>query len=237
MKQIKNILFAVALTLVLSACSNPSSPIESNLPVTSTSSTESIIPTSVPTPTLTEAAAFEPSENLKVIAAFVYDNDTHIVVENTGEQAVLNYRVAYINFDKNGFVATKDSDGYETGKADTANIIPGAKNIAGWYGANGAYAVATVIGIDYADGTIWEANETQIDNWAKETSKSFRVDAQKERIAELKNIGVFAESNEYATLVDYSIKHGNQFSSDHDLHFSLKNTSDQGIANLKIFIL
>jgi len=65
-----------------------------------------------------EPVSFEPNENVRVVATFIYDNDTYVVVENTGEQAVLNYRVAYINYDKNGFVSTNDSDGYKRGKKE-----------------------------------------------------------------------------------------------------------------------
>ena len=63
--------------------------------------------------------------DLKVVASFIYDNETYVVVENVGEQAILNFRVAYINFDNNGFVTTTDSNGYESGKYDTANLMPG----------------------------------------------------------------------------------------------------------------
>ncbi len=194
-------------------------------------------PAPTPTPEPTKSPLFEPSEDLKVTVAFVYDGDTYIVVENTGDQAILNYTVAYINFDKNGFVATRDSDGYEAGRASTANIMPGEKYIAGWYGADGVYAVATVTGIDYADGTTWEAPSMQVDYWVKETSKNFSVENQSAMIATLKETGVQAEQNEYASLTDISIKHGNQFSSEHDFHFSIKNTSEQGITTLNVYVL
>lgn len=238
MKLIKYILFATFLALILSACTNSNPTTESNLPEQTFPVIENTVtPAPTPTPEPTLDVTFEQNENLQVVVAFVYDNDTYVVVENTGEQAVLNYRVAYINFDKNGFVATRDSDGYEAGRASTANIIPGTKDIAGWYGADGTYAVATVIGIDYADGTTWEATGSQIDSWVKDTSKNFSINDQKTAISELKEIGTLAESNEWATLVDYKIKHGNRFSSDHDFHFTVKNTSEQGITRLNVFVL
>lgn len=179
--------------------------------------------------------SFEESKDLKVVAAFVYDGDTYAVLENTGEQAILNCRIAYINFDKNGFTTTKDSDGYERGKADTINLIPGQKDIFSWYGATGDYAVATVSAVDYADGTTWEMSGT--DRWAESVKSEFSVEEQKALIEEMKASSALAETNEYASLTDCSIKHGNQFSSSHDLHFSIQNTSDQGIQTLTIFVL
>lgn len=238
-------LIAAASLLLLSSCGNSASNIESKIPeqtdpVIESSSPEvekTPAPSPIPSPEPTPDTIFEPNEDLQVVTAFVYDNDTYVVVENTGTQPILNYRIAYINFDKNGFVATRDSDGYERGKNDTANLMPGDKDIGGWYGADGIYAVAAVVSIDYADGTTWEANEMQVENWAKEASNSFSVEEQKNEVSRLKETGSLAETNEFASLTDYTIKHGNQFSSDHDLHFSLQNTSDQGITRLNIFVL
>jgi len=184
-----------------------------------------------------EPVSFEPNENVRVVATFIYDNDTYIVVENTGEQAVLNYRVAYINYDKNGFVSTNDSDGYQRGKADTVNLMPGSKTISSWYGAKGAYADAAVVGIDFADGSTWEATEAQIDAWASESNANFSIETQKEIISTLKETSTLAETNEYAALTDYTIKHENQFSSQHDFHFSIDNISGQGITRLNVFVL
>lgn len=178
---------------------------------------------------------FVPNEDLRVVAAFNYDNDTYVVVENMGEQAILNYRVAYISFDKNGLFATRDSDGYETGKHDTANIMPGEKNISSWYGADGDYTIAAVISVDYQDGHTWEAE--QLDTWVENARSEFNVDTHKAGLANLAAFNDAAEANDYATLTDYTIKHGNRFSSDHDLHFSIKNTSDQGITGLNVFVL
>ena len=190
-----------------------------------------------PTPEQNDAKAFEANEDLQVIAAFVYDNDTYVVVENVGEQAILNYRIAYINFDKNGFVATRDSDGYERGKADTVNIMPGSKDLSGWYGADGDYADAVIVGVDYADGTSWDAENTQIDRWAETASKEFSVETYKANITELKEQGALGETNDYAALTDFNLKHGNQFSNKSDFHFSIENKSEQGILSLRLFVL
>lgn len=243
MRNRKYILITVALFMLLSACGNSTPSSEKNVlpeqpaPDIENATAPTPTPNPTPTPEPTPSTTFEPSEDLKVVAAFVYDNDTYVVVENTGTQPILNYRIAYINFDKNGFVATRDSDGYERGKNDTANLMPGDKDIGGWYGADGAYAVATIVGIDYADGTTWETTAMQVDSWAKEVSSNFSIEEQKDTVNILKETGTFAESNEFAALTDYSIKHGNQFSSDYDFHFSVKNTSEQGITRLNVFVL
>ena len=101
--------------------------------------------------------------DLRVVASFVYSGDTYAVVENIGEQAILNFRIAYINFDNNGFATT--SDNYEGGRAETVNLMPGDKDICAWYGASGNYAVATISEVDYADGRSWKMQN--IDRWAK----------------------------------------------------------------------
>lgn len=175
------------------------------------------------------------NKDLRIVSAFNYNNDTYIVVENVGEQAILNYEVAYVSFDKNGLVATTDSNGYEIGRANTVNLMPGKKTISSWYGAEGNYTVATVIGVDYQDGSTWEA--TQIEDWVKAARSEFDVDTHKAELAALKKFDSSAEVNEYAALTEYYIKHGNQFSSDHDFHFSIKNTSNQGITRLNVFVL
>lgn len=249
MKKLSAFILAIALALFLSACgsgvnNNPSAG-TGNDSSTATADNKSIddkikLPDeskSEPVLDTQDNQLFVPNEDLQVITAFVYDNDTYVVVENKGNQAVLNYRVAYINFDKNGFVATRDSDGYEGGKADTANIMPGSKSLAGWYGADGEYAVATVVGVDYADGTTWEADSVKIDHWANATSKEFSLETHKANLASLKEAGALAESNEYAALTDFNLKHGNKFSNKHDFHFSVENMSNQGILSLNLFVL
>lgn len=182
-----------------------------------------------------EAQTVKPETNpdLKVVTSFVYGNDVYVVVENTGEQAILNFNVAYVNFDKNGFVT--DLDGYEKGRFDAANLMPGDKTIGGWYGATGDYAVATITNVEYADGTTWEMNNIQL--WAKDIQKSFTVDEQKDSVEKLKPKASMAEMNEYLELTDIYLDHGNMFSTDYDLCFSLKNISDQGIAKASLFVL
>lgn len=178
---------------------------------------------------------FVASEDLSVVAAYIYDGDTYVIVENTGDNPILDYKVAYINFDSNGFSTTTDSRGYELGRNEAANIMPGTKTQAAWYGAKGNYAVATVASITYADGTTWEA--TQLEAWAKEQKSQFSVEKYKESIKALEENATLAESNEYAEIFSYSIVHGNQFSSDLDLHFTISNLSSQGIVSARIFVL
>lgn len=178
---------------------------------------------------------FVASEDLSVVAAYIYDGDTYVIVENTGDNPILDYKVAYINFDSNGFSTTTDSRGYELGRNEAANIMPGNKTQAAWYGAKGNYAVATVTSITYADGTTWEA--TQLEAWAKEQKSQFSVEKYKESIKALEENATLAESNEYAEIFSYSMVHGNQFSSDLDLHFTISNNSSQGIASATIFVL
>lgn len=182
-------------------------------------------------------SGFEANKDLAVIASFVYDNNTYVVVENVGEQPILNFSVAYLNFDKNGFVTTTDSDGYDSGKYDTANLMPGDKTIAAWFGRTGNYAVAAVRSVDYADGTDWSASASQLHAWADTVRADFSVDGYKAGIAALQETAVQAEHNEYAQLTDFYIEHGNRYSSDLDFHFSVQNTSDQGITMLNVFVL
>lgn len=182
-------------------------------------------------------AEFEANADLEVVATFVYDNDTYVVVENVGEKAILNFKVAYVNFDSNGFATTTDSDGYLQGKVDAANLMPGAKTIAGWYSSSksGSYAVAVVTSVDYADGSNW--NATNINSWSDSIRASFSIENYKNDINAMKETAVLAETNEYASVANFSIVHRNQFTSSYDFDFSIKNTSDQGITSISIFVL
>lgn len=243
MKKFSALILSAALAFSFAACGADSS----NNAVTETGSTsaQTIPETESNTsdsdndaaPEPSEKQAFVPNEDLQVVAAFVYDNDTYVVVENVGNQAILNYLIAYISFDKNGFVATKDSDGYELGKASTVNIMPESKDISGWYGADGNYVVAAIVGVDYADGTSWEADSIQIESWAEAAGREFSVEEYNANVDALKDIGALAETNEYAYLKDVSLEHENMFSNNLDLNFTVENTSDQGILGLNIFVL
>lgn len=248
MKRYFTLILAVALILSLTACSDSSITEkedittqqveltnESNNPNINNTAASTNTPTS--TPEQAETKTFEPNEDMQIITAFVYDKNTYVLVENVGEQAILNYRIAYINFDKNGFVTTRDSDGYKTGKADTVNIMPENKELTKWYGADGDYAVAAIVGVDYADGTSWEAENVKIDRWAETASKEFSVDTYKTSLVKLKEQGTLGETNEYAALTDFGLKHDNRFSDKQDFHFSIENKSEQGILNLNLFIL
>ena len=244
MKRYLTLMLAAALILSLTACNGSSITekediVTQQVELTNESNNPNTNNTAAPTdtPKQDEIKAFEPNEDLQIITAFVYDKNTHVVVKNVGEQAILNYRIAYINFDKNGFVATRDSDGYKRGRADTVNIMPENKEVTKWYGADGDYAVAAIVGVDYADGTSWEAENMQIDRWAETASKEFNVDTYKTSLAELKELGVLGETNEYAALTDFNLKHDNRFSDKQDFHFSIENKSEQGILNLHLFVL
>lgn len=248
MKRYLTHILAATLVLSLAACSgsaitekedNATQQVELTSESSNPNTDNTVALTDTPTsaPEQAETKTFEPNEDLQVITAFVYDNDTYVVVENVGEQAILNYRIAYINFDKNGFVATRDRDGYERGKADTVNIMPGNKNLSGWYGADGDYAVAAIVGVDYADGTSWNAENTQIDRWAEIASKEFSVDAYKANLVKLREQGALGETNEYAVLTDVSLKNDNRFSNKYDFHFTIENKSEQGILSLRLFVL
>ena len=178
---------------------------------------------------------FIENEDLKVVTSFVYDNDTYVVVENVGEEPILNFSIAYLNFDKNGFVTTTDSDGYESGKADAVNLMPGEKYIGGWYGATGNYAKAAIKSVDYSDGTQWTVQAVNL--WVDEVSGDFSVEDYKTEIENLAEIGTMAESNDYATLSNVYMYHGNQFSTNSDLYFTVTNTGDRGITQFNIFVL
>ena len=179
---------------------------------------------------------FEVNTNLEVIATFIYDDYTYVVVENVGDKAILNFKVAYINFDNNGFTTTTTSVGYEQGSDDAANLMPGTKTIAGWYsGTSGKYAAAVITGVDYADGSNWNASNINI--WSDSAHTSFSVEDYKNKINAMKETAVLAETNEYASVTNYSIVHRNQFSTSCDFDFSIKNTSNQGIASINMFVL
>lgn len=175
------------------------------------------------------------SDDLKIIASYVYSTDTYFIVENTGYKPILEYKIAYINFDSNGFVTTTDSKGYEIALDTTANLMPKSKSQTYSFGATGDYSVATVTYIKYSDGSEWNANN--IDSWVKEQTKNFSVTDYKNSITALSDDAKLAEKNEYVSITDYSLVHDNSFSSDYDLHFSLNNTSSQGIIGIQVFVL
>lgn len=186
-------------------------------------------------PVQPSGAGFAENPDLKVVAAFMYDGNIYAVTENVGSKPILNYSIAYITFDNNGFVTTTDPDGYEHGRDEAANIMPGAKHIAGWFESTGSCAAAVIRSVDYADGTSWEAS--QLNQWAEQTRSSFQVEEYKAGIAALKEIAPQAESNEYAVLSGVYMSHGNQFSTSSDLHFTVQNTSEQGITRVTVYVL
>lgn len=191
--------------------------------------------TQQPEATAINTGSYEICEDLEVVTSFIYDNYTYIVVENTGDRAVLNYGVAYINFDSNGFVKTTDSNGYESGKVNAANIIPGGKGIASWYGADGKYAVSAITWAEFADGSKWEMDWPE--NWANDARSTFTVDGYKAELEELKAEAVLAETNEYATLLGVKVSNENPYSTKLDFEFNVQNNSEQGITQMNVFVL
>ena len=234
MKKTISLLLLLSL-LCLCACSGSAqdaAPSASPEPAASAEapSTPSPSPSAAP-----EAAGFEPCADLSVLAAYVYDGDTYVLVENTGERPILSFSLAYINFDKNGFPTTTDRDGYDSGRAEAVNLMPGEKNIFSWYGASGSYALAVITGVDYADGSDWSA--AGLNGWAQSARSGFDADKYAASVEALGSDGALAEACEYASLTEVYINHGNQFSSSHDLHFSVQNTGALGITKLTLFVL
>lgn len=182
-----------------------------------------------------EPAEFQPNEDLTAVTGFIYDNSTYILIENTGNKPILDYVVAYMTFDKNGFPTITDSDGYERGRDDAANLMPGDKTLPSWYGGKGNYVAATVSYVKYADGTEWEAQ--YLDVWAAETKNSFNMDDYAAAFSSLKEVGAQALSCEYATLTNVKLEHGNRYSNDLDLWFTVTNIGSQGIAEMILFIM
>ena len=113
--------------------------------------------------------------------------------------------------------------------------MPGDKALPSWYGGNGSYVAATVTYVKYADGTEWEAQ--YLDVWAAETKSGFNKDDYAAALSSLKEVGDQALTCEYASLSNVTLVHGNQFSTDLDLHFTVENTGDQGIAKIILFIM
>lgn len=186
-------------------------------------------------PPVSEKVEFQPNQDLEVIIGFTYDSHTYIVVENVGDKPILDFSVAYMSFDKNGFLTTTDRDGYDLGKYEAANLMPGDKTAPSWYGASGTYIVATVTTVKYSDGTEWAAQN--LDIWAEEAKSGFSPDSYLESLGSLKETGALAETNEYVTLSNIAMKNRNQFSNDYDFDFTLTNTGSQGIAKVVVFVL
>ena len=236
MKKTIFLLLSLSLLLCLCACAEPAqdgTPSASTEPAAVAAETPSA---SSPSPSAApEAAGFEPCADLRVLAAYVYDGDTYVLVENTGDRPILNFRLAYINFDKNGFPTTTDRSGYDTGRAEAVNLMPGEKNIFSWFGASGSYALAEITGVDYSDGSDWSA--AGLNGWAQSVRSGFDTDENSASLKALGADGALAEACEYASLTEVYLNHGNQFSNSLDLHFSVQNTGTLGITKLTLFVL
>ena len=247
MKKIMVSFIILSLVFCMCACSgnnqsgsaaSPSTGSDASDPVENPSSDNSAVSEvskEASEPTHTESSEFKVCADLVIIAAYVYDAETYVIVENTGDKPILNFSLAYINFDQNGFPTTTDSNGYDSGRATAVNLMPGEKNIFNWYGASGSYAAAAVSSVDYADGSAWSA--TGINGWVESARSGFDVEAYKQSIVALTSDGEIANNCDGAVLTEVYINHGNQFSDKHDLHFSVQNTSSLGITKLTLFVL
>lgn len=227
-KKIFLLLTIMAVSFSVVGCSNNGSEVKSE-------TTENETDESVKEKTDSKKGSkYETNKDLQVVAGFTYDGYTYVVVENTGDKPILNYSVAYINYDENGF-STTSGDGYRNGRNDAANIMPGGKAIARWLGDSGKYVDAVVTSVDYSDDTTWEMNE--IETWADSSKGSFSVDKYNDKIAELDKVAPLAESNEYLSLDGTSMEHRNQFSTSSDFSFTLTNKASQGITKASVFVL
>ena len=67
-----------------------------------------------------EEEVFEQNQDLKVTVSYIYDNDPYVVVENVSDKPILDYSVAFLVFDKNGFTV----DDWCQGEVSSANLMP-----------------------------------------------------------------------------------------------------------------
>lgn len=176
---------------------------------------------------------FEPTSDLMVSLAYTYDNNVFIVVENTCDRAILDYKIAYTEFDGNGFSVTTET--YRTGIVNAANLISGEKKISSFYDSDGKYVAATVVYIKYQGDEEWQAEN--IDLWADNVIDNFSVDNHKNGMEILQEKAVLAEKNDYLQIVSTNKKHTNQFSNKDDFQFTLSNNSENTIETVKICIL
>ena len=191
---------------------------------------------SVETSEMIAEGEFVGTEDLYVIAAFIYDNHLYIAVRNESDKPIIDFSVAYTLFDKNGFSTTTEENGYEQTSVEAANIMPGEYYIGTWScSENSKYAEATVENISFFGGSSWEAQN--IKTWANDTRKSFTVDKHNANVAALSNDAKKAVKNEYAKLSHEKIAYTNQFSSSGDYQFWVINTGEKGIAKIYIYIL
>ena len=194
---------------------------------------ETEAPAVTPEPTEEPKPVFEECKDLKIVSSFIYDKNQYVVVENVGEQAILEFGVAYINFDKNGFPMS--SGEYDKGRYESANMMPGDKCIGSWYGAEGLYSEAVVSKVKYADGTEWETE--LLDVWQENTLKTFSVENCEQRVKELAADAEKAYECETADLSNVSVVHGNRYSTSKDYQFKISNLSAQGILGVQLYVL
>lgn len=182
-----------------------------------------------------QVSVFTPCQDLKVIAAYIYDTDTSVIVENCGNKPIVKYTVAYMQFDRNGLLCKDGSKEYTKGYDDSVNLMPGEKAHSTWWGAKGMYATAAITKVEYADGTVWEASG--LSSWVETQKNTFSVTDHNAKLSSLNEDAKKAENCNYASIDHYSIDHDNQFSTRKDFSFTLTNHTDKGILKINIFVL
>lgn len=182
--------------------------------------------------------------DLEIVDSIV-DQEGHyrIVVKNNSDQPIKDYTLALLTFDKSGFPVSESYPTYEkvtnlstSYVADSANILPGHSYgiNRSWYGdTNVAYIKSAIYKITYMDGTTWE--DSKIENWGKDNMASFDVEAFKNDPQRLEN-AKSAQTNDYVSIEKVDKEHTNQFSTNSDLLFTLKNNSDKLVKKIVIAV-
>ncbi len=174
---------------------------------------------------------FQENEDLKIIFSYNYDNDTNIVVKNISDKIILEYEVAYMEFDKNGL----STDDYKKGIMEAANLLPDDKAIGNWYGANGKYVVAIIKNVKYKGGEEW--NAVGVDEYFSNLEKNFNIEEYEKNFKnKVEGNGVLAQENEFLKINYTYITHDNEFSLNKDYHYYVENISDKTILEFGIIV-
>jgi len=239
----------ITIAIATSSCNSNSESETSTAtlsPTTTQSETEETVTTEAPTieptvvevtteapPTVIEQEPVSENQDLRIVAAYSNDRYINIIVENISEKTILNYKVAYIEFDANGISVTTEN--YKNGGVNTANLLPGDKNLSSFYGSRGKYACATVTYMEFSDGETWENHF--VDNWAKEVKETFAVQQYEELLAELAPSAALAKINPHVSIESTSKEFTNRFSSLADIKFTLKNIGEKDITRASLWVL
>jgi hypothetical protein len=246
MRAICSILAVFILVSFTAACGNENTSPTVNIdgvtsspaPAQTTSPSPSPSPTPTPSPTPspspTPVLVFEESTDLRVIHSFVGRNDINIIVENISDRPILNYSLAYVSFDRNGF--SVGSNRYDSGRVTAANLMPGAKDIASFWSSNtGTFILATVSRIEYVGGDNWEAID--IGTWADDTIATFTPQIISDMIEGFVPQAERATENEFLQILSTNKQSRNRFSSSDDFDITLRNTSDDSIRSARFMVL